>query len=158
MRVYHDVERARAGVRTAVVAFFMLLSLLGAVPSQAHHSFAMFDRSKTITLSGTVRSFSWTNPHTFVWIFVQNDQGGEDLWAIEFSSGPVVLARSGWSRETLKPGDKITIEVNPLRDGRAGGMLKRAHLPDGRILDEEIDPSPADLKEGSEEPEKPAGN
>jgi hypothetical protein len=158
MKFYRKVERSKASVRAAVVALGMLLNLAAAAPTQAHHSFAMFDRSKTITLSGTVRSFSWTNPHTFVWIFVANDQGGQDLWAIEFSSGPVVLARSGWSRETLKPGDKITIEVNPLRDGRTGGMLKRAQLPDGRILDEEIDPSPADLKEGSEEPAKPAGN
>jgi hypothetical protein len=122
------------------------LGALGVVavvlPSQAHHSFAMFDRGKTVSLTGTVRTFTWTNPHTFVWVYVDNGHGGQDIWAIEFSSGPAALARTGWTRETLKPGDKIVLEINPLKDGRTGGMLRRAQLADGRILDEHIDPAP----------------
>jgi hypothetical protein len=118
-----------------------------AAPALAHHSFAMFDRSKTISLTGTVRTFSWTNPHTFVWVYIDNGHGGQDIWAIEFASSPVGLARDGWTKDTLKPGDKITIELNPLRDGRTGGMLKRAYLADGRTLDEQIEPPSGAIKD-----------
>jgi hypothetical protein len=109
----------------------------------------MFDRSRTLKLTGTVRTFSWTNPHTFVWVYVDNAHGGQDIWAIEFSSGPIALARSGWSKNTLRPGDKITIEINPLKDGRTGGMLKRALLPQGGTFEEQIEPPPGVLEENN---------
>ena len=109
----------------------------------AHHSFAMFDRARTTTISGTVRAFSWANPHSFVWIDVPREGGGTDTWAVEFSSGPVMLARKGWRKDTLRPGDRISVELNPLRDGRTGGALKRARLADGTVLDEDTD-IPAD--------------
>ena len=130
--------------RTLLAALFGALGCVGgANPAQAHHSFAMFDRERTVTVSGTVRAFSWANPHSFVWVDVVRSDGGTDTWAIEFASGPVNLARKGWKKDTLKTGDQISVDLNPLRDGRLGGALKRAHLPDGRVLDEEID-IPAD--------------
>ncbi len=95
----------------------------------AHHSFAMFDQSKQVSVSGTVRDFEWTNPHAF--IEVEDAQG--KTWGIELNS-PNNLVRQGWKRDVLKPGDKIMVTLNPLRDGRPGGLFNAVTLPDGRVL------------------------
>ena len=95
----------------------------------AHHSFAMFDQSKQVTVAGTVRDFQWTNPHAF--IQVEDAQG--KMWGIELNS-PNNLVRQGWKRTVLKPGDKISVTLNPLRDGRPGGLFNAVTLPDGHVL------------------------
>jgi Family of unknown function (DUF6152) len=103
------------------------------VTAAAHHSFAPFDLTKEKTISGTVSRFEWTNPHSWIWVDVPNDKGGVDTWAVEGMS-PNYLARRGWTKTTLKPGDKVTILVRPLRNGDNGGMFVRATLADGRVL------------------------
>ena len=105
-----------------------LVALLAAAPVLAHHSFAMFDQTKTVSLKGTVIEFQWTNPHS--WIELQ--VGGEK-WGIELNS-PNNLTRQGWRRTIIKPGDAVTITINPLRNGMKGGLFNTITLPDGRML------------------------
>ncbi|WP_156313421.1 DUF6152 family protein [Erythrobacter sp. SG61-1L] len=101
--------------------------------AQAHHSFAMFDQKKMVTLVGTVSEFQWTNPHAFIEIDVPNGSKVTH-WSIELNS-PNNLKRQGWSRVSLKTGDKITMRVNPLRDGRPGGLFLDLKKADGKVLD-----------------------
>ena len=97
-------------------------------PAFAHHSFAMFDFQKTVTLDGTIKEFQWTNPHSWVQIMVKNPETGKlEEWSIE-GGGPAGLAKQGWKRTSLKPGDKATIVVHPLKDGTTGGSLMSASV------------------------------
>jgi hypothetical protein len=97
--------------------------LLAASPSaQAHHSFAMFDNTKDVTLEGTVKEFQWTNPHSWIQLMVKDASGKDVEWSLEGGS-PNGLARSGWTRTSVKPGDKAVIVVHPLKDGSPGGSL-----------------------------------
>jgi hypothetical protein len=109
--------------------------LLAAGSASAHHSFAMFDRSKKITTEATVTQFQWTNPHSWIEIDVANSSGGADHWSIECNS-PNNLARQGWKSTSIKPGDKITIMYWPLRSGEKGGLFISLTLPSGQVLDE----------------------
>lgn len=106
--------------------------LIGAPAAYAHHSFAMFDRTKTVKLAGTIKEYDWTNPHIYIWLNVA-DAKGQQTWGIE-SASPGVLVRHGWNRNTLKAGDKVTLEINPLRDGRTGGSFVRLTLADGTTM------------------------
>jgi hypothetical protein len=101
--------------------------------SHAHHSFAMFDMDHEMTLSGTVKEFQFTNPHTWIFVHVPNADGGMDQWAIAGGS-PNVIARFGWSSKTLKPGDKVTLVVNPIKNGSKAGAFIRVTMEDGRTL------------------------
>ena len=104
-----------------------------ATPALAHHSFAMFDMDKRVTLSGTVTAFEWTNPHSYIEIDVPDDKGGVKHWSIELGS-PSILQQSGWKFSSLKKGDKTTLVISPLKTGKPGGFLNTATLPDGRVL------------------------
>jgi hypothetical protein len=99
---------------------------LSAIPAIAHHSFAMFDAEKVMTLEGTVKDFQWTNPHSWILMTVNDKQ-----WAIEMG-GPAGLARQGWRPKTLTPGMQIKAVIHPLRDGGAGGQFMAVTLPDGK--------------------------
>lgn len=99
----------------------------------AHHSYAMFDASRTLIIEGTVKKWEFINPHSFLFVTVVDKGGHEQEWGME-APGPNVLLRAGWTRKTAKPGDKVTVELNPLRDGRTGGNLRKITLPDGRFL------------------------
>ena len=111
----------------AIVAAFA-----AAAPAIAHHSTAMFDFAKTVEITGTVQDFQWTNPHTWTNVSVQ-DGGTAGVYGLEGMS-PNYLARNGWTKRTLNPGDKITFEVHPLKDGRKGGFMVSAKLADGTVL------------------------
>jgi hypothetical protein len=111
-----------------------LAALLIAVPAQAHHSFAMFDQKKVLTLEGTVAQFQWTNPHAFIELDVPGARGAPVHWSIELNS-PNNLKRQGWTRSALHTGDKVTIRLNPLRSGEHGGLFLDVRLPNGRTLD-----------------------
>jgi hypothetical protein len=93
-----------------------------AVPALAHHSFAMFDNQKDVTLEGTIKEFQWTNPHSWIQVMVKDESGKEVEWSIEGGS-PNSLSRNGWKRTSLKPGDKVVVITHPLKDGSAGGSL-----------------------------------
>ncbi len=118
-------SRSLSGMATILVGALALTP----VCADAHHSFAMFDQSKQVTVAGTVREFQWTNPHAF--IEVEDAQG--KTWGIELNS-PNNLVRQGWKRTILKSGDKISVTLNPLRDGRPGGLFNAVTLPDGKVL------------------------
>jgi hypothetical protein len=87
----------------------------------AHHSFAMFDRSRTATVSGTVREFQWTNPHAYIQITVR--QGNRDVEYSMEMGAPMYLYARGWRPRTLRPGMQVTVDYNPLRNGDAGGVV-----------------------------------
>jgi hypothetical protein len=99
----------------------------------AHHSPVMFDRSATKTLEGTVVEFAWTNPHASIQLDVPNEKGGVDRWGVELGS-PNSMVRTGWRSSILKPGDKVTVVVNPLKSGEFGGIFVSITLADGRKL------------------------
>ena len=104
-----------------------------AAPALAHHSFAMFDQRKIMTLEGTVTEFQWTNPHSVIEIDVRNGSGVTH-WSIELNS-PNNLKRQGWTRTALKRGDRVTLRMNPLRDGVHGGLFLDVRLANGSVLD-----------------------
>jgi hypothetical protein len=99
----------------------------------AHHSFAMFDQSKTITLEGAVKDFRWTNPHVFIQLLVKNESGADEEWSIEMTS-PEHLARAGWRPATLQPGDELTLYIHPMRDGIKGGQYLSGTGPSGPLV------------------------
>ncbi len=107
-------------------------AVLAAAPAIAHHSFAMFDQTKTVTLKGTVTEFQWTNPHSFIELDVPNGHG-TDHWSIELNS-PNNLMREGWHRTTIKAGDKVTVTLNPLLSGKKGGLFNTIVLPNGQVI------------------------
>ncbi len=115
------------------IAFVGTILLAFAAATFAHHSGAMFDRDKTVELTGTIVSFGWTNPHSWIEIEVPNASGGMEKWGVECNS-PNNMARSGWRANTLKPGDQVTITVHPLRDGTKGGRFISVKLADGTVL------------------------
>ena len=119
--------------------------LVVAAPAAAHHSFAMFDRSRTVTLSGWVKDWQWVNPHTWLQLTVRDSAGAEVEWSIEGRS-PNVLSRRGWTRSLLSRGDKVTVVVYPLKSGEPGGAIVRLTLPGGRELNADT-PSSVDPDE-----------
>ena len=103
-------------------------------PAFAHHSFAMFDADKTVTMTGTVKEFEWTNPHSWLRIMVQDQATGKPVqWALELGS-PVQQQRVGWKPDSVKPGDTVTVTIHPLKDGSRGGGVLSATLPNGSTL------------------------
>ena len=109
--------------------------LSAAIPASAHHSAAGVDRTKMVTIVGTVRQFSWSNPHSWIDLDVPNDKGGIDKWSVEMTA-PSFLVRAGWKSSTLKAGDKVTVALRPMRNGDPGGLFVSITLPDGRTLTE----------------------
>lgn len=111
-----------------VFAYSFLVVVCGAfaafpVSVQAHHSFAIYDSENPITLSGVLREHRWTNPHAAVVLIVTNEDGSETDWVLD--QGPVnMLSRQGWTRDTLNPGDLLTVEFDPLHSGQPGGLLQ----------------------------------
>jgi hypothetical protein len=99
----------------------------------AHHSFAMFDRAHEVTLGGVIRDFQWTNPHTWIQLLVTDASGAVVEWSLEGGS-PSILSRGGWNRLSLKPGEKVSILINPLKSGEPGGSFLEVHKADGSIL------------------------
>ena len=117
-----------------VLGLAVLAAWALAVPASAHHSFAMFDSDKTLTMTGTVKEFEWTNPHSWLRIIVEDQASGKPLqWALEMGA-PAQQARVGWKPDSVKPGDKVTVIIHPLKDGSRGGQFITATLPNGSIL------------------------
>ena len=101
-----------------------------------HHSFAMFDRDHQIDLEGLVQEFRFTNPHTFIYLVVKQDDGSTVTWSLEGQS-PGLLAREGWTSRTLKPGEEPRMRIAPLRSGAPGGTWAADQISfrDGRALE-----------------------
>lgn len=116
-------------MRYKFIRWLVPLALAGAMtaPTLAHHSFAMFDMQKDITVKGTVVEYSWANPHVHVVVRVPEAAGTDKelvgLWDFECGGGTSIMSRQGWTKSTLKPGDPIHAVIHPLRDGNKGGAL-----------------------------------
>lgn len=117
-------------MRTVCVA--VLVAIL-AGPAAAHHSGAGVDRTKQVTVQGVVKEFRWTNPHSWIDLEVVNATGATDLWSIEMNPPPFLI-RAGWTRSSLKAGDKVGVTLNPMRDGTPGGIFVSVTLADGKVL------------------------
>lgn len=109
------------------------LFVLSTSVSIAHHSFAMFDDTKELALVGVVKEFQWTNPHTWIQLNVADESGTLVEWSIEGGS-PGTLSRQGWTKNTFRPGDKVSIKVHPMKDGSAAGGFIGAQLADGSTI------------------------
>jgi hypothetical protein len=110
-----------------------LAMIAGAAPAFAHHSFAMFDKSKEKSITGTVEVFAWANPHVMIDLNVPDKQGKSTRYRIE-SASVNILMREGWKFGVIKAGDRITVVYNPLKDGRAGGLLVKVLRANGSEL------------------------
>jgi hypothetical protein len=106
-----------------LLAVLGLSASMGTTPAVAHHSLALFDMQKSVRLEGTVKRFDWTNPHSWIFLDVMGPSMRES-WTIELPSAGV-LAREGWTRNYLRTGERVVLQVNPLKDGRRGGSLER---------------------------------
>jgi Family of unknown function (DUF6152) len=106
----------------------------------AHHSAAGIDRSKSVTVEGTVKSFKWGNPHSWLEVDVPNSKGGVDLWNFEMNP-PAYLVRSGWKSTSVKAGDKVKVTGRPFISGEPGGIFVSATLADGQVLGAGASPS-----------------
>jgi Family of unknown function (DUF6152) len=119
--------------RWPVAAVCAIVVGLYSTAALAHHSGAMFDLSKKVVLNGTIVDFNWTNPHSNFRVSVLNKDGTRSIWGVEMN-GPNNLIRVGWTRTTIKPGDKVAVTVRPLRDGAPGGQYVSIVLPNGKYL------------------------
>ncbi len=117
----------------------LITALLVSGPAWAHHSFAMFDFTQSLTLHGAVREFQWTNPHCFLQVVVTGE-GTTKEWSVEMGP-PADLYRKGWRPASLKVGDAVSVTIHPDKDGSSGGSYVSAVGPDGKALFP--DPTPA---------------
>jgi hypothetical protein len=115
------------------VCVLTVSALTVATPGSAHHSFAAYDITKLVTINGTVREFQWSNPHVWIYVSALDGKGVAQDYAIE--GGPVIgLKRSGWTKDSFKPGDNVRISFRPLKDGRPGGGFLQAVTAGGKVL------------------------
>jgi hypothetical protein len=122
------MRNTRMSILVVLVGLFAV-----SVPASAHHGNASYDYAKTITVKGTVTQWVWLNPHCLLKFDVKNDKGEVEHWVTEASS-PVDMLRIGWSSTVLKPGDEITIDVMPSKNGVSVGRIRQVTLSDGTVL------------------------
>lgn len=123
-----------------VTACVLAASMLAApMPAAAHHSFAMFDFTNTVSCPATVKEFRWTNPHVTLLVEASARPGDSpEVWSLELTS-PGNLTRTGWTHDSFKPGDRIELQFNPLRDGKHGGAFKQARIiATGQVLSSSV--------------------
>jgi hypothetical protein len=112
---------------------------VAAAPALAHHSSAMFDATKTVTVTGEVKQYQFVQPHTWIDVNVKDATGKETLWSIE-GGATGQMRNIGLPPSALKPGDKVTVTAHPLRDGRPAGAFVSIVMPDGRTLSARAQP------------------
>jgi hypothetical protein len=116
------------------LGFACIAAGMYAIPVYAHHSFAMFDAEKTVTMKGTVKELEWTNPHAWLRVMVNDEKAGKPVvWALELSS-PARLKTMGMQADSVKPGDAVSVTFHPMRDGTRGGQFLAATLPSGQQI------------------------
>ena len=122
----------------AVVTSVLLAAVLFPRPAHPHHSNVAYEVTKVVTIIGVVKDFEWVNPHTWLHLVVEDEKGGKVEWAVE-GRAPGILSRAGWTRASLKPGEKITVDMSPARDGSKVGIIARVTKADGTILSNQPD-------------------
>jgi hypothetical protein len=118
----------------------VIAALLVATSALAHHSNSAFDGDKVMVLTGAVMEWKWTNPHVWIILSVDDSNGSKVEWAIEGRT-PGQLVRAGWSKTILKPGDTITVDFSPAKDGSRTGLLTRVRRPDGTVVGQQAPPA-----------------
>jgi hypothetical protein len=117
--------------------FFSILLTAGplafSVPAVAHHGSASFDVGKLLTLRGTVTEWVWSNPHCFLKIDVKEENGRVRNWVVE-TQNPTTMTQGGWSRRTFKPGDEVTVTLEPTKNGAPIGLVRGVILANGQKL------------------------
>jgi hypothetical protein len=116
---------------THLLVIFALLAI--SAPAFAHHGTTAYDPQRKVTMKGTVANFEWTNPHSQIHLDVTDDQGKVVHWNFE-AQPPNILIHAGWTRETLKPGDQLTVVVNPAKNGSPIGIIQKIVLANGQEL------------------------
>jgi len=126
-------SRLRSAVRASVTT--LVTALWCAAPAWSHHSFAMFDHDKFLTLDGTIRNVEWVNPHSWIFLDVADpDKPGTAVtWAIEGAS-PGIFSRQGFTRKDFAAGSRMKIDIHPNKDGSMAGQFLRVTFPDGRVV------------------------
>lgn len=119
-----------AGKLSVLISLVTTLAVSGL--AGAHHSASMFDPKQTITMQATVKELQWTQPHSWLQVIAKDDKGATKEWALEI--GIMAKKEEGWHRKALKPGDKVTVVIHPLRDGGLGGQLVGITMPDGKVF------------------------
>jgi hypothetical protein len=130
------MSATRLGKNALFAVATSIVAALGASGNAAaHHSQVLFDMNKCLTLSGTVRTWQFESPHSWLWVVVPNAKGSSDVWGFEASSpAQMIEAERRWKRDIVKAGDKVTLRYSPLKDGRTGGALNTLTLSDGTTL------------------------
>ena len=118
---------------TRITLAAALLMATAAIPASAHHSAAMFDMARQVSVHGTVEKWVWANPHSWLYLRVENTDGSQDIWGCEAGSTGM-LARGGWNAADMKPGDKVTVTGAPERSGTHIMLMNQVQLPTGRML------------------------
>jgi len=131
--------------------FFFAFALAAVVPLWAHHSMAGFDRTKTVSVTGTVKEFKWANPHSWIDLDVPDGKGGSVDWNVEMTA-PAQLIRAGWKSNVMKPGDKVTVSCHPQVNGEPGCIFVSVTLSDGRTLTDRPVGAPAGPPPGAPAP------
>jgi D-serine deaminase-like pyridoxal phosphate-dependent protein len=133
--------------RSAFLCALAVAALTMGAPARAHHSFAMYDASKPLVLSATVKEFQWSNPHVILWLTADPKPGQKegDTWIIELSTSTGPLSRIGWSKRSLEPGDRVLVEINPLRSGELGGQFRKLTIPKTGVVLTTALPNPDDV-------------
>jgi hypothetical protein len=126
-------DHEAAPLRSAFIGIVCVLAAASTTTALAHHSPVMFDQTRQITLTGTVREFQWTNPHSYIQLAVKDDQGQDVEWNLEMAA-PTYLYNLGWRPSTIKAGDVLTVTIAPLRKGGNGGLLLNAATAGGKPI------------------------
>jgi predicted component of type VI protein secretion system len=122
----------------AVVTTVLLAAVLYPRPAHSHHSNVAYEVTKVVTIVGVVRDFEWVNPHTWLHLVVVDEKGGMVEWAVE-GRAPGILLRAGWTRASLRPGETVTVDMSPAKDGSTVGIIARVTKADGAILSNQPD-------------------
>jgi hypothetical protein len=125
-------------LRALVVSGVLAVVVLGASPAHSHHSNVAYEVTKVITITGVVREFEWVNPHTWLHVVVDDGKGAKVEWAAE-GRAPGILSRAGWTRNSLKPGERVTVDMSPAKDGSKVSIIARVTKADGTILSNQPD-------------------
>ena len=124
----------RRNAQVMVAGVCSALALLAARRSPAHHSYALFDGSRHVQVSGTVRNLEWGNPHVWLWLVVTDQTGQIVIYAFEGKSIGEMARKSGWTKGTVRYGDRVTVKYTPFRDGKNGGHMDQVIFADGHTL------------------------
>jgi hypothetical protein len=122
-------------MKVSLAGFLCWLSLWACSTALAHHSPAVFDRTREVTITGVVTEFRWGNPHCWIHLSVTNDRDEAEMWSVEMNPASL-LRRAGWTASTVKPGDEVSIRAYPLRNDEKGGQYISITLPGGKVMDE----------------------